>query len=117
MAVEGSSWLRVLVSIAPLSYREALAFSLRNHRPHLEVMITAPDDLDREVERFEPHLVVCNGVTSLVRSNVLSWVAIRFEDGLGALISLDNHTSEVHDIMTEDVLGAIDETERIVSQA
>jgi hypothetical protein len=86
-------------------------------RPHLEVRIAVPEDLDREVERFEPHLVVCNEATPLVRSNVPSWVAIRFEDGLDALISLDNHTSEVYNISTEDVLGAIDETERIVSQA
>jgi hypothetical protein len=107
--------VRVLVSIAPLSYRQAVALSLRRHRPRLEVRIAAPGDLDREVERFEPHLVVCNEATSLVRANVLSWVEILFENGLDALVSLDGQTSEVHDISTDDVLGAIDETERMVS--
>ena len=109
--------MRVLVSIVPLSYRQALALSLRRHRPLLEVMIVAPEDLDREVERFEPHLVVCNEATLLVRTSVPSWVVILFENGLDALISVDGQTSEVHDVSTDDVIGAIDETERIVPQS
>jgi hypothetical protein len=107
--------VRVLVSIAPRSYREAVALTLTRHRPRLEVRIAPPEDLDREVEHFEPHLVVCNEATQMVRENVLSWVQILFEDGLDATITLDGPTSEVHDISTEDLLGAVDETEKIVS--
>ncbi len=108
--------VRVLVTIAPLSYRQTLALSLQSSRPHLEVRIVAPEDLDREVERFEPHLVVCNEASSLVRANVLSWVQILFENSLDALVSVDGRASEVHDVSTDDLLGAIDETEDLVSR-
>lgn len=78
--------------------------------------IAAPEDLDGEVECFKPHLVVCNEVTSLVEANVLSWIQILFEDGLDAIVSLDNQTSEVHDISEEDLFATVDETEKMVLQ-
>jgi hypothetical protein len=108
--------VRVLVSIAPLSYREAVALSLTKHRPHLETRIVPPEDLDQEAESFEPHLVVCNEVTQTVRENVPSWVQILLEDGLDAVVSVNGQSLEVHDISTEDLLGALDETEEMVSR-
>jgi hypothetical protein len=103
--------VRVLVSIAPLSYREAVALSLTRHRPHLETRIAPPEDLDREVGSFEPRLVVCNEVTQTVRENVPSWVQILLENGLEAVVSVNGQSLEVHDISMEDLLGAVDETE------
>jgi hypothetical protein len=86
-------------------------------RPHLEVRIAAPEDLAREVGHFEPHLVVCNEVSLLVRENVPSWVQILFEDGLDALVSVGGQEpSEIHDISMDDLFGAIDETKEIVSR-
>ena len=108
--------VRVLVSIAPLSYREAVALSLTKYRPHLETRIVPPEDLDQEVESFEPHLVVCNEVTQTVRENVPSWVQILLEDGLDAVVSVNGQSLEVHDISTEDLLRALDETEEMASR-
>jgi hypothetical protein len=108
--------VRILVSIAPLSYRESIALNLTRYRPHVETRIAAPEDLDQEVGSFKPHLVVCNEVTEAVRQNVLCWVQILFENGLDAIISVDGQDSEVHDISTEDLLRAVDQTEeRMVS--
>ncbi len=108
--------MRVLVSIAPLAYRQAVALTLMSHRPRLDVRSSPPEGLDREVGRFDPHLVVCNEATQTVRKNVLSWVEILFENGLDAILSLDGQTSEVHDISTDDLLGAVDETEKMISR-
>ena len=108
--------MRVLVSIAPLSYREAVALSLTRHRPHLETRIAPPEGLDREVGSFEPHLVVCNEVTQTVRENVPSWVQILLENGLDAVVSVNGQSLEVHDISMEDLLGVVDETEEMASR-
>ncbi len=108
--------MRVLVSIAPLTYRQAVALTLKSHRPRLDVRISPPEGLDLEVERFEPHLVVCNETTPLVRKNVPSWVQILFKNGLDAIVSLDGQTSEKYDISTDDLLGVVDETEKIISR-
>ena len=107
--------MRILVAIAPRSYREALALSLQRHRPNAEVRIATPAVLDREVERFEPHVVVCNdGVTEKVRKSVPSWVEIMFHDSLNANVSVDARTSTVEDIATDDLLAVVDETEELV---
>ena len=108
--------MRVLVSIAPLSYREAVALSLTGRRPHLKTRIALPEDLDREVRSFKPDLVVCNEVTQTVRENVPSWVQILFENGLDAVVSVNGQSLEVHDISMEDLIGAVDETEEMVSR-
>lgn len=50
--------MRILVSVKPKMYREAIALALHIHRPHTEVMLTAPESLDGRVEDFSPHLFV-----------------------------------------------------------
>ena len=109
--------MRILVSIAPRSYREAIARTLTKERPHHEVRIAAPEDLGREVAQFEPHLVVVNEVTTRVQETVTSVIRIMYEDSLAARVYVDDQeSSEVQDISMKDLLGAVDETERIVSQ-
>jgi hypothetical protein len=88
---------------------------LQMHRPNLEVKIAPPEGLDQEVGGFEPHLVVCNEASPLVRANVLSYVEILFENGLDARVTVSGYqTSKVEDIGMADLLGAIDETEKMV---
>jgi hypothetical protein len=109
--------VRVLISIAPRSYREALALTLQQQRTNLEVKVAPPEGLDQEVGGFEPHLVVCNETTPLVRANVLSRVEILFENSLDARVTVnDRQTSRVEDIGMDDLLRAIDETEKMVSR-
>lgn len=108
--------MRVLVVLAPRSYREALAFSLRSHRPDDEMRIAAPDTMVREVNAFEPHLVVSNDVSpEELGVSVPSWVTIWFHDSLNATVAIDGQARRlIHDIATEDLLSILDETERSV---
>lgn len=107
--------LRILVSLAPRSYREALALSLQRHRPESEVVIAAPDLFEREVGRFEPHMVVCNdGTSPEVRALALSWVEILFIDDLHAYVSVDGRTETLKDVGVDDLLEVLDETESAI---
>ena len=109
--------MRILVSIAPRSYREAIARTLMRDRPHHEVRIAVPEDLDRDVAHFEPHLVVSIEVSPLMQETVTSVVRIMYEDSLNARVYVDDQgSSEVHDISMKDLLGVVDETERMVSR-
>ena len=109
--------MRILVSIAPRSYREAIGRTLSNDRPHHEVRIAAPEDLEREVAHFEPHLIVVNKVTPRAQETVTSVIRVMYEDSLNARVYVDGQeSSEVQDISMKDLLAAVDETERIVSQ-
>jgi hypothetical protein len=107
--------LRILVSIAPRSYRESLALALQRHRPDSEVRISPPEVLEREVGSFEPHVIVCNdGVSREVRDLACSWVEILFIDDLHANISVDGRTETVKDVGVDDLLAVLDAAWRTV---
>jgi hypothetical protein len=107
---------RVRVAIAPRSYREAVALYIHQHRPPAEVLIAPPGELEREVGRFRPHVLVCNETTDDVRDSVPSWVEILFEDSLSANMKVDElRTRKIEDIGMDDVLGVLDETEELLS--
>jgi hypothetical protein len=52
--------VRVLVTVEPRMYREALALAVQRHRPGAEVMLVPANVLDGQVEDFEPHVLVRN---------------------------------------------------------
>ncbi|MGB3681908.1 MAG: hypothetical protein WA990_05425 [Rubrobacteraceae bacterium] len=107
--------MRILITIAPLSYRQVLMLTLRRLRPQVEVILARPKDLDEEVERLAPELVVCNTATQRVRDGTASWVEILFQNGLGANVCVGEATSTLEEVGTEDLLRIVDETERLAS--
>jgi|SRR5215204_3750702 len=108
--------MRILVAVAPTMYRQTLALILRKQRPNHEVRLADPEALDREASSFLPHLIVCNDTASEVREvSVPSWVVIRFHDSLSASVFLDGQDTQlIQDIEIEDLLGVVDETQRLV---
>jgi hypothetical protein len=57
--------VRILITVSPLMYREALAAAVHQHRPDLEVRIAPPEDVEVELGRFSPHLLVRNDTDGL----------------------------------------------------
>jgi hypothetical protein len=108
--------MRILVALAPTMYRETLAHSLRRYRPDDEVRLAEPQALGREASSFRPHLIVCNDDAPEVREvSVPSWVVIRYHDSLSASVFLEGQdTRLIQDIAIEDLLGVVEETQRLV---
>jgi len=69
----------VLVANELASYRESIAAVLRFSFPDLEVFEATPADLNREVLRLRPELVICSRSTSLVKDRVPNWVELHPE--------------------------------------
>ena len=107
--------MRVLVAIAPRSYREAVALYLHRHRPQAEVSIASPEDLDGEVGRSYPHLVVCNAPSEAVREVTIAWIRIILGDSLDADLSINGHSRRVEDVRMNDLLEVFDRTEALLS--
>src|SRR5215210_8782437 len=107
--------MRILIAVAPKMYREALTHIIRTDRPDDDVRLADPDTLDREASSFGPHLIVCNDNAQEVREvSVPSWVVIRYHDHLSASVFLDGQdTCLIQDIALEDLLGVVEETERL----
>ena len=109
--------MRILVAVKPRVYREVLALSLHQHRPDAEVLISPPEALGRETERFRPHLLVCSeGAASDALLGVVCQVEIMFSDGLDARISLDGRATEAKDVGTQDLLALVDRTEKMIRE-
>jgi hypothetical protein len=110
------SAIRVIVAIEPRMYQEALAFSLREHRPEVEVsLVGSTDELVAEVERTGAHLVVANEVPPAVREGEgLYWIEVskaRSDKSLTAEISADGYSRSVRDLRVKHVLEALDRVE------
>jgi hypothetical protein len=104
--------VRILVTITPRMYREAIALSLRQRRPGYEVRIAAPGAVEEEVRVFAPHLLVRNdtdGMNPRVLMNVPCWIEVLYSDGMDARISVDGRIEETSDISTDVLLRVADE--------
>ncbi len=106
--------MRVLIAIAPTMYWETLELALLRYRPNLEVRIADPEALDRETVSFEPHVVVCNRVTTTVRENVPSWVMVPYHSSDATIHVQGQGESTVEDISVGDLFAVIDRTEKLL---
>ena len=106
--------IRVLISLAPRSYRESLAIALQRSRPGSEVRISSPDLLESEAQSFEPHMVVCNDESyPRLAGIVYSRVEILFVDDLHANIYVDGEQESIRDVSVQDLLRVLDRTREI----
>jgi hypothetical protein len=103
--------MRVLVVLTPLMYREAIAHSLSQNRPHLEVRIAAPEAVE-ELRSFAPHLLVHTDTDGLDRAaleGVPSWVEVGYSDSMNAWVSSGEYLANHEDISMDILLGLVDE--------
>lgn len=108
--------VRILVTLQPQMYREALAVALRQHRPDDEVMLAAPGALDG-LEDFEPDLLVHNDNDGL-SPEVLDGVArveVLYSDSMDTKIVVENRVQEMADMSVEELLRVVDEVEGLIS--
>lgn len=109
--------MRILVTISPRLYREALALSIHRRRPDFEVLLAPPWPLDGRAERFGPHVLVQDadeaGLPPALAEGVLYRVRILIADRVDATIELDGTATEVHDACLEDLFEVLEEAERL----
>ena len=103
--------MRVLVTLSPRLYREAVASSLQNIRPGIEVRAVPPEDADQELAGFKPHLLIHNDtvpVPEWALSGVPSRVEISYSDGMSARVVAGGvESGTLRDISTEDLLRVV----------
>ncbi len=108
--------MRVLITITPQMYRQALGLALLKHRPGDDVLLAAPEELEAQTERFSPHALVRNydGEGSEVPRGVVCWVGVLITDSMNAVISVGGRTSDAHDVTMNGLLSALDKAEALV---
>ena len=111
--------VRVLVTVEPRMYREAIALAVHRNRPEAEVMLVPDGILDGQVEDFAPHVLVRNDSDEMVPEGLLGSVVCRMEvlytDGMAARVSAGDRSYRIEDATMEDLLALVDEAEGLAS--
>ena len=111
--------MRVLVTVEPRMYREAIALAVHRGRPKAEVMLVPEEVMDGKVKDFAPHVLVRNDADRAVPEGLLSSVVCRMEvlytDGMAARVSVGDRFYRIEDATMEDLLRLVDEAEELVS--
>jgi len=119
--------VRVLVTLSPRMYRQAVALSVQRGRPGLvDVRIAAPEAMEEQLASFRPHLLVHNdphgesprdsrGEAAPIPKEALEAimkvphrVEVLYSDGMDARPSADGRLTMLRDASTDDLLRAVD---------
>jgi hypothetical protein len=109
--------VRVLVTVEPRMYREAIAVGIQRLRPDTEVMLVPEEVLDGQVDGFAPQVLVRNDSDGAIPKGLLGSVVCRVEvlltDGMGARISMGDTSYRIEDASLEDLRALLDEVEAL----
>ena len=111
--------VRVLVTVEPRMYREAIALAVQRNRPNSEVMHLSEEVMDGQAKYFAPHVLVRNYSDGEVPEGLLGGVVCRVEviytDGMAARVSVGGRSYTIEDATIDDLLALVDEAEDLVS--
>jgi hypothetical protein len=101
------------------SYRsngQTMVGAIRGHRPHLEAGLVQVRELEAEVERFDPHLVVSNRPNSIDPGGRVAWVRLSDDPDEPSEFCLARRRWDAENPGLEDVLEIIEEMERLLRE-
>jgi hypothetical protein len=112
--------VRVLITLEPRMYRQAIAGALRRSRPDSEVMLAPEVSLDGQVYDFAPHVIVRSDTGPEVPEGRLGSVVLSVEvlytDHMGVRVSVvGGRTYTIEDASMEDLISLVDEAEDLIS--
>ena len=111
--------VRVLVTLEPRMYREAIALAVHRNRPEAEVLLVPDEVMDGQVMDFAPHVLVRNDSDRAVPEGLLGSAVCRMEilytDGMTARVEAGGRSYTIENASMEDLLSLVDEAEGLVS--
>jgi DNA-binding transcriptional LysR family regulator len=91
-----------------------MASAVRTHRPRVEVVSAGLDALWEEVARFDPHLVICSRPNTVDPGGRSAWFELPLDPERLAELCVDGQSFETANPALQELLEAIDETERLI---
>ena len=109
---------RILITVSPLMYREAIALSVHDRRPDFEVLLAPPRPTDVRTGRFGPHVLVHDaeeaGLPPALAGSVACRVRVRVADRVDAVVEAGGAVTEVRDAGLGELFAALEEAEGLV---
>jgi hypothetical protein len=111
--------VRILVTVEPRMYREAIAIALQRNRPDAEVMLAPEVILDGQVKDFAPHVLVRNA-SGREPPEPLDGVEFRLEviytDHMAARVTAGGRSYTIEDACMDDLLSLVDEASKLAGR-
>ena len=112
--------VRVLITLEPRMYRQAIALALQRARPDSEVMLAAEESLDGQVHDFAPHVFVRSDsgrqVPEEFMGGVVLSVEVLYTDDMSVRVSVvGGRTYIIEDASMDDLISLVDEVEGLIS--
>ncbi len=85
--------IRVLVALDDehRAYREVIAAGIEVLRPSVKAATTRPEELEQEVARLNPQMVICSQPEAASLAPVRAWVKVPLEPSRPIEVRLDGH--------------------------
>jgi hypothetical protein len=102
--------MRVLVTVSPQMYRQAIAYSIQSARPGVEVRIAPPEATEEQLRLFRPDLLLYNDTAPIPEEaleGVPARVEVLYSDSMDARVRADGMISRMSDMSTEDLLRTV----------
>ena len=114
--------VRVLITVEPRMYREAIALAVQSRRPEAEVLLVPEAVLDGQVEGFAPHVLVRNdsdgGVPEDLLGSVVCRVEVLYTDSMATRVSTAaGEPYTIEDACMDDLIALVDEAEALAASA
>jgi hypothetical protein len=93
------------------AYREVIAAAIRVLRPCAQVETAGLDALAEEVERLDPHLLLCSRPNTVDPGGRPAWVELPTDPTRPARVCVGGRYSERTNPTLEVLLGVVDEVE------
>jgi hypothetical protein len=103
----------VLVSIDPHAYNEAIGIVLAKLRPHLDVRIIDPEELEAKVAGLHPEVVIGGLPEAATAGAKIAWAEFSPYDEPAARVRVGGRRWELCDVSLDHLLSVVDEAEQI----
>jgi len=100
-----------------LAYREVIAAAIRVLRPGAQVESANLDALAQEIERLDPHVLICTRPNTVDPGRRPAWVVLPTDPIRPARICIGGRYSERLNPTVEVLLGIVDEVEERLTEA
>jgi hypothetical protein len=104
--------VRVLVSMEIRFYREVIGAAIQHLKPHLEMVVVEPENLEAEVAKLSPEAVIGDVPEPATGGARLAWVEFRPYEQPATRIRLGDRRWELREMSLEELLSVVDEAER-----
>jgi hypothetical protein len=106
----------ILIANELASYRESIAAVFRMSLPDLDVYEADSADMNREIVRLRPDLVICSRVTPLVEDRVPNWIELYPDCELYSTFSVEGERYTTEQVDLSDLLAIVDRSRSAASR-